>query len=138
MSNIHYALEEGDALTLDFTKLDKVVQCGEALIPVVVQDVDSKEVLITAYVNKEALAYTLKNKVATFWSSSRNELWIKGATSGETLDLIEVRVNCEQNSVLYLVRITGIGACHTKNPDGTPRLGCYYRRITESQELQMI
>lgn len=98
-------------------------------MPVVVQDVDSKEVLIVAYVNQAALDHTLSHGMATFWSTSRNELWIKGATSGDTLEIVEVRVNCEQNSLLYLVRLQGQGACHTKNATGTARLSCYYRRI---------
>ena len=76
--------------------------------------------------------------MATFWSTSRNELWIKGKTSGDYLELIEVRVNCEQNSLLYLVKPVGKGACHTKNEDGTPRRGCYYRVIGENNKLKFI
>jgi phosphoribosyl-AMP cyclohydrolase len=68
---------------------------------------------------------------------SRNELWIKGATSGNTLELIDVRVNCEQNSLLYLVRLTKGGACHTKDADGQARSGCYYRRI-QGDQLEMV
>jgi phosphoribosyl-AMP cyclohydrolase len=67
--------------------------------------------------------------VAAFWSTSRDELWVKGATSGDTLQVVEVCVNCEQNSLLYLVRPLGAGACHTKTPDGQTRMSCYYRRI---------
>ena len=95
------------------------------------------EVLIIAYGNRVALDYALANKVATFWSTSRNELWIKGATSGDTLDLLEIRVNCEQNSLLYLVRPRGQGACHTKNNRGLSRKSCYYRRI-KSGSLEFI
>ena len=122
-------LEEGTALSLDFDKLQAIGRGEAAIIPVAVQDADSKEVLIVAYVNLEALTYTLTHGVAAFWSTSRNELWVKGATSGDTLGLVDVRVNCEQNSLLYLVRPLGTGACHTKNADGTARAGCYYRRI---------
>ena len=63
-----------------------------------------------------------------FWSTSRNELWEKGKTSGETFDLVEVRVNCEQNSLLYIVRPRRGAICHTKNKAGQPR-NCYYRRL---------
>ena len=122
-------LEEGAKLLLDFEKLRQVADCGEALLPVAVQDVNTKEVLLVAYVNRQALEHTLEKKVATFWSTSRNELWTKGATSGEFLDLEEVRVNCEQNSLLYLVRRRRAGACHTKDGDGVARPGCYYRRV---------
>ncbi len=122
-------LEEGCELLLDFEKLRKVTQCDEAVVPVAVQDADTKEVLIVAYVNQTALAYTLEHGVAAFWSTSRNELWVKGETSGDTLGIVEVRVNCEQNSLLYIVRPLGEGACHTKGPDGRSRSSCYYRRI---------
>lgn len=122
-------LEEGTALSIDFDKLQKVGRTGSAVVPVVVQDADSREVLVIAYANQEALDYTLNNGVAAFWSTSRNELWIKGATSGDKLELVEARVNCEQNSLLYLVRPMGEGVCHTKGPDGRSRMSCYYRRI---------
>lgn len=131
-------LEEGTELQLDFDKLKKVAGYGQPVIPAVVQDAVSKEVLLVGYVNRKALDYALENRVATFWSTSRNELWIKGATSGEYLDLLEARVNCEQNSILYLVNIRGKGACHTRHPNGTPRFGCYYRRITDTHTLQFI
>jgi phosphoribosyl-AMP cyclohydrolase len=126
----HHELEEGTQLALDFTKLRKVVaQCSEDVIPAIAQDVATGEVLIVGYVNKLALETALAERKATFWSTSRNELWVKGKTSGDYLELIEVRVNCEQNSVLYRVRLAGQGACHTKRADGQSRLGCYYRRL---------
>ncbi len=124
-------LEEGEKLLLDFEKLQQVAACGQELLPVAVQDVTTKEVLLVAYANRQALEYTLQNKVATFWSTSRNELWTKGATSGDFLDLDEVRVNCEQNSLLYLVRRRRAGACHTEDGNGETRVGCYYRRLTD-------
>jgi phosphoribosyl-AMP cyclohydrolase len=127
------ALEEGQELDLDFGKLKKVALAEAAVVPVAVQDVDSKEVLIVAYANKAALAYTLKHGVAAFWSTSRHELWIKGATSGDILQVIEVRVNCEQNSLLYIVKPLGSGACHTKNADGSTRTSCYYRRLEDGR-----
>ena len=127
-------LEEGTALTLDFSKLQAIGRGEAAVIPVAVQDADSKEVLIVAYVNQEALTYTMAHGVAAFWSTSRNELWVKGATSGDMLELVEVRVNCEQNSLLYLVRPQGAGACHTKDSAGTARAGCYYRRVVRGSD----
>jgi phosphoribosyl-AMP cyclohydrolase len=126
-------LEEGAELLLDFDKLKKVIQCDQALIPVAVQDVDTGEVLIVAYVNETALQYTLEHGVAAFWSTSRNKLWVKGETSGDTLQLVEVRVNCEQNSLLYLIRLLGEGACHTKGADGKSRRSCYYRRVKDGK-----
>mmetsp|Transcript_58420 Transcript_58420/g.131617 ORF Transcript_58420/g.131617 Transcript_58420/m.131617 type:complete len:178 (+) Transcript_58420:60-593(+) len=125
----HAELEEGSSLLLDFAKLKKVAQCGEEVLPVAVQDADSREVLIVAFANRKALAETLRREVCVLWSTSRNELWIKGATSGDFLDLVEVRCNCEQNSLLYLVRPRNTGACHTKGPSGRTRPSCYYRRL---------
>jgi phosphoribosyl-AMP cyclohydrolase len=122
-------LEEGSQLLLDFDKLRQVARIPEAVIPVAVQDADTREVLIIAYVNEAALRYTMEHGVAAFWSTSRNELWVKGATSGDTLQIVEMRVNCEQNSLLYLVRPLGKGACHTKDAAGKTRSSCYYRRI---------
>ena len=124
-------LEEGSELLLDFDKLAKVSQTGMPVLPVVVQDAETLEVLILAYANKEALRYSLEHGVASFWSTSRNELWVKGATSGDTLQLVEVRVNCEQNSLLYRVKPLGKGACHTKDAAGNTRVSCYYRRIRD-------
>ena len=97
-------VEEGPRLALDFGKLQRAVAGGEGLVPVAVQDADSGEVLIVAYANEEALNYARRTGVAAFWSTSRNELWVKGATSGNVLELVEIRVNCEQNSLLYRVR----------------------------------
>jgi len=136
MSTDHHLLEEGDQLLLDFGKTARVSACGEAVIPAVVQDIGSREVLLVGYVNRKALEHALKEKVATLGSTSRNELWVKGATSGEYLDLVETRVNCEQNSILYLVRVRCKGACHTRKGNGDPRFGCYYRRITPSGQLE--
>jgi phosphoribosyl-AMP cyclohydrolase len=131
-------LEEGVALTLDYTKLRKVALGQADVIPAVAQDVESGEVLIIGYVNELALKTSRKEGMATFWSTSRNELWIKGKTSGDFLELVEIRVNCEQNSVLYLVKLKGAGSCHTKNSKGKSRFGCYYRRILPDGTLEFV
>ena len=122
-------LEEGSEPQLDFEKLRKVGETGQSVLPVVLQNADSGEVLYVAYVNEEALRATLETRTAVLWSTSRNELWHKGATSGDVLDLVDVRVNCEQNSLLYRVRPRG-GVCHTRDADGKTRAGCYYRKLT--------
>ena len=128
-------LEEGTELQLDFTKLKRVAQCGEDVVPVAVQDAESGEVLLIGYANRLALQTTIQKRMATFWSTSRNELWIKGATSGDYLEVVDIRVNCEQNSLLYRVKLKGQGACHTKGEDGTARHGCYYRSL-EGESLK--
>lgn len=121
-------LEEGLALTLDFNKLEKAVGQSKGIIPVAVQHADTKEVILVAYTNELAFRKTIETKSLVLWSTSRNELWEKGKTSGETFDLVEARVNCEQNSLLYVVRPRRGAICHTKNKVGQPR-NCYYRRI---------
>jgi len=129
-------LEEGQKLELDWNKLEKAVAGTKGIIPVAVQNADTKEVILVAYINKLAFEESLKRKMLVLWSSSRQELWIKGLTSGETFELLEVRVNCEQNSLLFIVRPNRGGICHTKNKDGQPR-DCYYRKINlETCELE--
>lgn len=134
----HEELEEGTVLNLDFTKLRKVATCEADVLPAVAQDFNTGEVLIVGYANELALRTAMETGMATFWSTSRNELWIKGKTSGDFLKINEVRVNCEQNSILYCVTPAGKGACHTKNKSGIARSGCYYRRIVGDKTLEFI
>jgi phosphoribosyl-AMP cyclohydrolase len=128
-------LEEGATLQLDFDKLAKAAQCP-GVLPVAVQNADTKEVVLVAYINRVALDKTIATRTLVLWSTSRNELWEKGKTSGETFDVLEIRVNCEQNSLLMIVRPKRGGICHTKNKAGQPR-NCYYRRLNmESGALE--
>ncbi|MDH5307371.1 MAG: hypothetical protein OEW02_09310, partial [Myxococcales bacterium] len=83
-------LEEGTELALDFEKLGKIGQRDQRLVPVVLQHADTGDVLFVGYANREALRETLATRQAVLWSTSRNELWRKGATSGDVLDLIDV------------------------------------------------
>lgn len=131
-------LEEGKLLQLDWDKLTQVAQTGQKVVPVVVQEIDSRDVLIVAYANEEALQNTLASGKVTFWSTSRNELWVKGKTSGDELDIVEVRVNCEQNSLLYLVKMKSTGSCHTKAPNGKSRKACYYRKVNTDLSLTFV
>ena len=121
-------LEEGHCLTLDFAKIAKIVEKCQDSIPVAVQHADTHEVILVAYTNEVAMRKAFAERTLILWSTSRNELWEKGKTSGATFDLLEARVNCEQNSLLYIVRPRHGGICHTKNLQGAPR-NCYYRRI---------
>ena len=133
-------IEDTLELKLDFTKLEKVgrqvaetralgeVSCDPGVIPVAVQNADTKEVILVAYTNEFAMKESFAKRKLVLWSTSRNKLWFKGETSGETFDLLEAYVNCEQNSLLYVVRPCRGGICHTKSRDGKPR-NCYYRRI---------
>ena len=129
-------IEEGSELEIDFSKLSKIGSNGHMVIPVVVQDATSKEVLIVAYANDKAVAETFRLGEAVLYSTSRNELWHKGATSGDVLKVEEVRINCEQNSLLYLVIPKGQGACHTKDATGKSRSSCYYRTVENNTRLR--
>lgn len=111
---------------------------GEGLVPVVCQDADSREVLLLAFCNREAFARSRADGLATFYSRSRRQLWLKGDTSGDYLHLVEVRVNCEQNSLLFLVRPQGGGACHVKRADGRAHTGCFYRRLSDNDRLEWV
>jgi len=121
-------LEEGNTLTLDFAKIAKIAETCKDAIPVAVQNADTREVILVAYTNELAMRRAFAERTLILWSTSRNVLWEKGKTSGETFDLLEARVNCEQNSLLYIVRPRRGGICHTKNQKDEPR-NCYYRRI---------
>lgn len=93
---------------LDFKK-------GQGLIPVVVQDYESKTLLMVAYANKDALEKTIKTGYAHYWSRSRKKLWKKGETSGHTQKIKKVLVDCDYDTLLYLVKQKG-PACHTNKP----------------------
>ena len=125
-------LENVKELRIDFG------EDGQKLLPVVTQDLQTKEVLILSFVNKEAFDETQRSGYATYWSRSRNELWKKGLTSGDLLKMEEIRINCEQNSLLYLVTPQGKGACHAKKENGMPYASCYYRTIKEDNSLEII
>lgn len=111
---------------------------GQTLLPVVTQDALSREVLILSWLNAAALAETRRSGYATYWSRSRQELWKKGESSGNRLVVREIRVNCEQNSLLFLVEQEGRGACHAKRADGRPHVSCYYRRLETDDHLTLI
>ena len=139
----HIKINKSLDWVFDFSKLQKVsekLDPKNPVIPVVVQDNTTKEVLIVAYANEQALLHSYKSGNATFWSTSRNELWEKGRTSGNTLKLIEVRVNCDQNSLLYLVEPQKGGACHVIDSHGDAINSCYYRTVLkkeDSDEIQL-
>jgi phosphoribosyl-AMP cyclohydrolase len=111
---------------------------GQKLLPVVTQDARTREVLILAFANREAFDETQRSGYATYWSRSRNELWKKGLTSGDMLKVEDIRINCEQNSLVFLVTPQGKGACHAKQPDGMPYKSCYYRRIKPDGTLELV
>lgn len=94
------------------------------LIPVITQDVNTKEVLMLAYANKEAIKKTIETGYAHYWSRSRRKLWMKGESSGNVQRVIEIRYDCDCDALLYLVEQKG-NACHTGN------YSCFYRRLDD-------
>lgn len=85
---------------------------GIDLIPAIAQDVQTGEVLMLAYMNRESLAQTLATGSATYWSRSRSELWVKGATSGHTQEVVSISLDCDGDALLLKVNQVG-AACHT-------------------------
>jgi len=130
-------IEEGAELRLDFGKIQKAARSSRPLLPVVLQHAETSEVLFVGYANDEAVKESLASGQAVLWSASRDELWRKGATSGDRLDLVEVRVNCEQNALLYRVLPRTGGVCHTTDAAGEARPSCFYRRI-DGEALQFL
>jgi phosphoribosyl-AMP cyclohydrolase len=131
-------LEEGTVAEIDFEKIRRAAKSPQGLIPVVLQHADTLDVLFVGYANELALRETLSSGRAVLWSASRDELWRKGATSGDELEMVDVRVNCEQNALLYLVRPDPGGVCHTIDAEGATRTTCFYRRMTEPSSLEFI
>lgn len=119
-------IEETDELMLDFDKLSKI-DPSNRVIPVAVQNMDTKEVILIAYVNREALEESIKQRKVILWSTSRNKLWFKGAESGNTFTLHHIFVNCEQNSLVFQATPDKGGICHTSF-NGKPN-NCYYREL---------
>ena len=95
---------------------------ASGLIPTIVQDAETKDVLMLAYMNKESLLLTLEKGETVFWSRSRKELWHKGETSGNIQRVVEIHVDCDQDTLLILVHPAG-PACHTGNQT------CFYRDL---------
>lgn len=95
----------------------------------ITQDATTNEVLMLAWMNEQALSKTLKTGKATYWSRSRKKLWVKGATSGNTQQVVKMSVDCDQDAILMKVIQTG-GACHTN------RKSCFYRHITDERLLK--
>jgi len=87
---------------------------GIDLIPAIAQDSKTGEVLMLAYMNHESLAQTLETGKATYWSRSRNEIWVKGATSGHTQEVVAISLDCDGDALLLKVNQVG-AACHTGN-----------------------
>ncbi|OFV93589.1 MAG: phosphoribosyl-AMP cyclohydrolase [Acidobacteria bacterium RIFCSPLOWO2_12_FULL_65_11] len=106
---------------MDFSKLD-------GLIPAVIQDAESSEILMVGFMNEQALAETRRTGYATFFSRTRNKLWTKGETSGNRLEVVDVLVDCDEDTIVVKVKRLGSGnVCHTGERS------CFYRRLSETE-----
>ena len=105
---------------------------GEKLIIAIAQYYKSSEVLMVAYMNKEALIKTLDTKIAHYWSTSRNKLWLKGESSGHTQEVHDILTDCDEDAVLLKVKQNG-GACH----EGY--YSCFFRKIEmDTRDLKLV
>ncbi len=129
-------IEETDELMLDFEKISKIAPENK-VIPAAVQNLDTREVILVAYINEQALRETIKQRKLILWSTSRNKLWFKGAESGNTFTVHHIFVNCEQNSLVIQVTPDKGNICHTST-NGIPN-NCFYRELDpESGKLRFI
>ena len=103
----------------------------KGLIPAIAQDAESGQVLMMAWMNAESVARTLQTGRVTYWSRSRASFWVKGESSGHVQDLVELRVDCDRDCLLALVRQTG-PACHTN------RRSCFYTAIRGGDEVEIM
>lgn len=113
------------SVELDFSR------AADGLLPAVAQDYESGEVLMLAFVNREAWEHTLQTGKATYWSRSRQQLWVKGESSGNVQIVKDILVDCDADAVVYRVEQVGGAACHTGYRS------CFYRRVdgTELEEV---
>jgi len=117
-------------------ELDEVIrQLGfdaRGLLPVITQDATTKEVLMLAWMNKDALNKTLNTGYVTYWSRSRNQLWLKGETSGHTQQLVSLTIDCDGDAILCQVNQKG-GACHTGRPN------CFFLEAdSQKQKIRVV
>lgn len=126
-------IEETNELMLDFDKLSKIAP-ENRVIPAAIQNYDTKEVILVAYINEAALKETISRGKLVLWSTSRNKLWFKGEESGNTFTLRHIFVNCEQNSLVIQVTPDKGNICHTSYK-GRPN-NCFYRELdTKTMKL---
>ncbi len=111
-------------ITLNFEK------CG-GLVPVIVQDFETGEVLMLAFMNEEAWQKTVRTGTATYWSRTRQKLWIKGQTSGNVQRVREIRIDCDDDTVLLKVEQVGKAACHTGYRS------CFFKKV-EGDSVQVV
>ena len=121
---------DGESLPLDLV-MENLSFNNDGLIPVITQDADTKDVLMFAWMNKEALEMTLSTQRMKYWSRSRNQLWIKGETSGHAQAMVSMAFDCDGDTVLCSVKQLG-AACHTGRKD------CFYLDVDIEKQKVII
>ena len=109
----------------------KLAYNDAGLLPAIAQDAESGEVLMLAWMNAESIARTLETKRVTYWSRSRQAFWVKGETSGHTQELVDMRIDCDRDCLLLVIRQTG-PACHTG------RRSCFYTSVQGDAEVELM
>lgn len=104
---------------------------NNGLIPAIAQDAETGEILMMAWMNREAVERTLDSGKVTYWSRSRQSFWVKGETSGHLQELVDLRVDCDRDCILVLVNQTG-PACHTN------RRSCFYTAVRDGEEVELM
>lgn len=124
--------QAGNNTSFKLTEIvDQLAFDEQGLLPAITQDANSKDILMFAWMNKEALAQTLSTKRVTYWSRSRKQLWVKGETSGHTQQLVSMAFDCDGDAILCQVDQSG-AACHTGRSD------CFYLKVDIEQGRVLI
>jgi len=108
---------------LENFNINHLVFNSDGLIPTIAQEKSTNEILMMAYSNKNSIEMTVKTKKAHFWSRSKKKLWLKGETSGNKLNIINIYTDCDSDTLIYEVELEGIGACHTG------KKSCFYKKL---------
>ena len=104
-------------------KINQLVFNSEGLIPTIAQEKSTNEILMMAYSNKNSIEMTLETKKAHFWSRSKKKLWLKGETSGNKLNIVNIYTDCDNDTLIFEVELMGVSACHTG------KKSCFYKKL---------
>ena len=104
-------------------KINQLVFNSEGLIPTIAQEKSTNEILMMAYSNKNSIEMTVETKKAHFWSRSKKKLWLKGETSGNKLNIVNIYTDCDNDTLIFEVELMGVSACHTG------KKSCFYKKL---------
>ena len=104
-------------------KINQLVFNSEGLIPTIAQEKSTNQILMVAYSNKNSIEMTVETKKAHFWSRSKKKLWLKGETSGNKLNIVNIYTDCDNDTLIFEVELMGVSACHTG------KKSCFYKKL---------